>query len=76
VVALKTSPLVLRYSTNRPSPSARRKAHLAEISLRQVGLRRRSFGQALTPAFQLLSSFLQLNTPTVFCLWFPPLPQH
>jgi hypothetical protein len=56
VVALTTRPLGLLDSTPRPGPSARQKARLAELSERQVGLRRRSFGQAQTPALQALPS--------------------
>jgi hypothetical protein len=51
-----TPPLGLRDSTPHPGLSDRQKAQLAEISERQVGLRRRSFGQARTPALQALPS--------------------
>ena len=50
VVALTTGPLGRSDSTLRPSPSARQRARSAELSERQGGLWRHSFGPDRAPA--------------------------
>ena len=72
VVALTTRPLGRRDFTPSPGPSARQRARPTELSERQVGLLRRSFGHARTPPLQARLRFLPLYTAMVVRLVVSP----